>query len=183
MGGRVGHGRKWRGWSMTEIVSRFELKLAVIAFIALVLVNQVVIAAAGADVTEAAGFQNQGVQPQNPEADTLANPQNVSYQAPENETASIDSQDPGETGFLTDMKEAFSGFLTWILPAEAVAMLNWIINGSLAIVGWFQELLSGWGYLISIAGWASPLVVVPQFVMTLVMVNPVVKLVASLSPL
>lgn len=166
---------------MSEIVSGFELKMAIVAFIALALVNQVVVAAAGAEATNAAGFQSQDIGPQSPEAETLANPQDVNYSAPENESATYTDK-PGDSGFMADQQDIIDGLLAELLPDSLVGFINYVANGFLSVIGWFQELLSGWGYLISIAGWAAPLVVLPQFALTLVMINPMVKFASFLSP-
>lgn len=168
---------------MTAPVSPRELKLAVISIVALVLVNMVVSMAVGVPFTQAAGFQDSGAAPSSPDAVPMTDLNDSDIAAPQNVSADSSDFEKGETSFLEDTLSALGAVLSFLLPDGAEAALNMMVNGVTDIVGWIQATLNGWGTIADLAGWAAPLVIIPQFILMVLVVNPIVKVVAALSPL
>lgn len=168
---------------MSEVVSPTELKLATISIVALVLVNTVVSMAVAVPHAQAAGFQSSAVAPQDAGAVPMTDLQDSGIAAPQNVTADSTNFQRGSSSFLGTVIDAIGAVVGFLLPDGAEAALNYIVNGVTQIVGWLQATLAGWSTIAGMAGWAAPLVIIPQFVLLVLIVNPIVKVFAALSPL
>lgn len=178
---------------MSSLISPLEGKLAVVSFIALILLNNALIIALDSPYNEAVGIQNnQNVQIQTftsndsvtgfnyESGDGITKPQVSSDPVNTTSTVSDDQVVGGVIGFI------FGG-LDFILTALLGQSLSDKITDFLSIFadafgqffGYLNNILGSWSKLIELAGWASALVLVPQLVMLFLVANPIFKLVSA----